>query len=93
MKRVGRRADDVFEHRRVGARLVARLALDEHEPLAAREAVLAGVVGERHARVGADPLELAPEAERGREADRARLAVAQPDRRHRRHDGAARRVT
>jgi hypothetical protein len=52
--------------------------------------VVARVVGERHAWVVLDPLELLAEAKRGGERDGALLAVAQPYRRHRGHDGATR---
>ncbi len=52
--------------------------------------MLARVIGEGDARVLLDAVELAPEAERGRELDDPRLAVAQPDRRDWRHDAAAR---
>jgi len=42
--------------------------------------VLAGVIGERHLRVAGDAVELAPEAERRREADRASLPITDADR-------------
>ena len=61
-----------------------RPTLDEHVLRAVSEAVLAGVVGERDVGVGLDALQLAPEPERRRERDGARVAVVQPDRR----DGA-----
>jgi hypothetical protein len=53
--------------------------------------VLARVIGERHARVALDALELAAQAERGGEAHGARVPVTQADRRHRRDHRAARR--
>ena len=52
------------------------------------QAVLAGVVGDRDAGVAADAVELLPQPERGRERHRARLAVANAERRHRRDDDA-----
>jgi hypothetical protein len=52
--------------------------------------VVAGVVGEGHARVALDALELLAEAERGRERDCALIAIPQADGSHRGSDRAAR---
>ena len=53
------------------------------------EAVLAGVVGERHVGVALDPLELLGQAEGGGEGDRPGIAVAQAHRGDTRHHRAA----
>jgi hypothetical protein len=84
--------DVVLEH------LAARMGVEGgptlHQDIApvggVAEPVLAGVVGERHPGLVLDPLELAPEPERGREAHRAGFAVAEADRRHRGHHRASR---
>lgn len=78
----------VFEKAPVGVGVIARRPLHEDEARLGGEAVLARVIGQGHARVGPDAIELAPEPKRGREADRPGLTVTQPDRSHGGDDGA-----
>ena len=71
-------------------RVIACGALHDHDARRGGEAVLARVIRKRDAGVGLDAVELAPEAQRGGEADRCGRAVAQAKRRDRREHGAAR---
>jgi len=78
---------------RRGAQVGLGAPLDDDVLVARGVAMLARVVGERHARVALDPLELAREAERGGERDRAGVAVALAERRDRRRDRSPGGVT
>lgn len=69
--------------------VVGRRALDEDESRVRRKAMLAGVIGQRDARVLVNAIELAPESKRGGEADPAGLPLAQSDRRDRSDHSAA----
>ena len=64
-------------------------ALHQHVGGARRETMLARVVGERHAWVALDSLELPAEAEGGGKRDLPLVSIAQPHRSHSRHYRAA----
>ena len=83
---------DRVEPPAVGLRVERGPALDEHVLPAVELGVLARVVGDRDLRVVADPDQLLRQPERAGERDRAALAVADPERRHRGdHDALGRR--
>ncbi len=78
---------DRLQPRAVGLGVDGRDALHQHVLGPVAEAVLARVVRQRDVRVAAQPVELLRQAEGRVHGDRARLPVADPERRHRhRHD-------